>query len=307
MRSYRHQTPPPTPSSQLLPTCSNTMRSDCLQAPPQLPLPSSSRRARKRCVLIATRPTPNTLFPAIPDVLKHKTFSLPPYGPRIPTCLDASLPQERTSGDVDDHVLDLGVEIESVGTKLPAPPALLEPAPGRGRVDHVVAVDEHCARLQCMRHPMRTLYIVRPHAGDESVNRVVRLRDQVLLALERDGCQDRSKDLLLRDPHRAVDVGEHGGLHEVAGAETVHALATGHEPRALFVADIDVAENAVQLRLRNERAHLSHGIDAGADVQILDCLGQLVDHVVVDLLLDEQSRSGRADLALVEKDAEKRT
>src|SRR5450759_5106393 len=91
---------------------------------------------------------PNTLFPALPDVLKRKTFSLPPDGPRIPTCLDPSLRPERTSGDVDDDVLDLGVEIESVGTKLPAPPALLEPAPGRRRIDHVVAVDIHRARLQ---------------------------------------------------------------------------------------------------------------------------------------------------------------
>src|SRR5450759_5418631 len=63
---------------------------------------------------------------------------------------DRELPLTKRSADVDDHVLDLGIEIESVRAELPAPPALLEPAPRRRRVEHVVAVHIDGPRLQRM-------------------------------------------------------------------------------------------------------------------------------------------------------------
>src|SRR5207248_1221691 len=82
--------------------------------------------------------------------------------------------------------------------------------------DHVVAVHINGARLERMRHAMGAAHVLRPDTGHQSVDRAVRLRDQVVLVAERDRGDHRPEDLLARDTHLAVDIGEHGRFHEVA-------------------------------------------------------------------------------------------
>ena len=143
-----------------------------------------------------------------------------------------------------------------------------------------------------------------PHPGDEAVDRAVRLRDQVVFVAERDRGHDRAEDLLASDAHLAVDVGEDRRLDEVTRFEPLRAAAAREHPRPLLVAERDVAEHALHLRLRDQRAHLGDRVDARADARVLHRLEQLGEGLVVDLLLDEQPRAGGAHLALVEEDAE---
>ena len=136
---------------------------------------------------------------------------------------------------------------------------------------------------------MRALHVLRPHAGGESVDGVVGFGDEVLFIAERDGGHDRPEDLLLGDSHLPIDVGEHRRLDEVTVVETLRSLASGKQPRALLVARLDVTQNPLHLRFRNQRSHLAHWVDARPDPRFFDCLHQLVQRLVVDLLLNEKA------------------
>ena len=71
---------------------------------------------------------------------------------------------------------------------------------------------------------------------------------------------------------------------------------------ALLLAQVDVAEDLVHLLLRDLRALLGGRVERVADLALLGLLGQALDELLVDLLLDEQPAAGRAALAAVEVD-----
>src|SRR5438309_6182974 len=174
----------------------------------------------------------------------------------------ARAPTGRRSGDVDDYVLDLGVEVQRIGAQLPSPTALLVAAPGRDRVDHVVAVDVDGPGLESMGHAVSAPDVPRPHSRDQPVDRAVRFGDEVVLVAERDRRHHRPEDLLARDPHLAVDVGEDSRLDEIATLESLRLVAPDHQPRALLSPRADVAQHALHLRLGHQRAHLVYRVDA---------------------------------------------
>src|SRR5260370_42387457 len=93
---------------------------------------------------------------------------------------------EASSADVDDYVLQLRVEVQRVGPELPAPPALLETAPRGDRVDDVVAVHVNRARLERVRHAVRAAHVLRPHARDQAVHRILLLLNVVILVFVRE-------------------------------------------------------------------------------------------------------------------------
>src|SRR5207249_9585392 len=131
----------------------------------------------------------------------------PSAGTTITSCMAApssTATARLTSGDVDDHVLELGVQVQRVGPELPPPTALLVAAPGRDRVDDVVAVHVNGSSAKRVRDAVSARDVAGPHPGDQPVDRAVRLGDQVLLVAERDRGHDRAEDLLARDAHLAV-------------------------------------------------------------------------------------------------------
>ena len=138
---------------------------------------------------------------------------------------------------------------------LAAEAALLVAAERRGRVVDVVGVDPDGAGLEPRRDVVRLLDVARPDAGGEAVDRVVRARDRLVHVDELDRREHRSEDLLARDRHLGRDVREHRRLHEVAlaGAD-VGAAAAGDERRAFALRDLDVAQHALELALRRDRA-----------------------------------------------------
>ena len=83
--------------------------------------------------------------------------------------------------------------------------------------------------------------------------------DRVGLVVERDQAGHRAEDLVLRDAHAVVDVGEYRGHHEVAlrarASGSSGALEAAAEQRRAFLrAELDVAAHLRQVRLADHRA-----------------------------------------------------
>ena len=99
----------------------------------------------------------------------------------------------------------------------------------------VVAVDPDGSGLERARNLMRAANIVGPDRSGEAVGRVVALQDRVVLVLERNHRGDGSEDLLARDPHVVLHVGEDGRIDEVALA--VRTVTAERRLRAFLLAD----------------------------------------------------------------------
>src|SRR6478609_8900724 len=79
----------------------------------------------------------------------------PASGPTRPSA-------ENPSGEVDEDVLRLGVEVERAHPELPPDPGHLVAAERRLRVDGAVRVDRDDARLESLRRPQRLADVAAP-------------------------------------------------------------------------------------------------------------------------------------------------
>ena len=86
----------------------------------------------------------------------------------------------------------------------------------------------------------------------QAVLGVVGDRQRVVEVLRLDHGQHRSEDLFLREACHRVDIGDHGGLDEVAVAR--RALAAGDQA-AFLLADLDVIEDRLHGAFVDHRAH----------------------------------------------------
>src|SRR5690349_13441211 len=132
--------------------------------------------------------------------------------PRMTGCVRVlNLEPERIEGlrrGRDENGLRLEVELERVEPELAAEPRLLVAAerdPRKGGVRHV---DPDLAGLDAGREPVAARRVAGPHGRHQTVLRVVRDPDCVFLVFERGDRDDRPEDLLLRDDHAVVDLGE---------------------------------------------------------------------------------------------------
>src|SRR5204862_115589 len=83
----------------------------------------------------------------------------------------------------------------------------------------------------------------------------------------------------------------------------VRAPAAGDERRAFLLRRLDVAQVGLELLLRRNRAKSRLRIHRISGRHLLRARSDLVDEFVLDRFVDEQPRSGRADLALAVNDA----
>ena len=120
---------------------------------------------------------------------------------------------------------------------------------------------------------------------------------------------DRPEDLLLRDPHLVVDVDEHRRL-EVVAARVLLALgllAAAEHLRAFLLADLDVrCDTRSNCSCDTSGPSCVIGSNGSPMRIALRARDQLLDELVVDLLVHEDARARRADLAAVGEDAEHR-
>src|SRR5205085_2136696 len=105
--------------------------------------------------------------------------------------------------------------------------------------------------------------------------------------------------------HVILDVVEEGRLHEEAAA--AEPASAGHEPGSLALPQVHIAKNLIHLLLRHLRPLFGGWLQRVADLALAGQLGEALDEVAVDFLLDEQPAAGGATLAAVEIDGVKST
>lgn len=138
--------------------------------------------------------------------------------------------------------------------------------------------------------------------GGQAVVGVVGELEGLRLVLELGDGADGAEDLFLHDLHVGADVGEDGGLDEVALVAV--AGAAGLDSGALVGAGLDVAHDAVELQLGDLGALEGLGVEGIADLVGLGARLERREELVVDILLDEDAGAGAAALAVVVVDAE---
>src|SRR5215468_9358473 len=143
---------------------------------------------------------------------------------------------------------------------------LLIAAEGRAEEMLRYVVDPHEARLHGSRRAMRGDEIIGPDRAGQPVFDLIYLRQHLLLIAPFENGENRAEDLFLADAHVHGHVGEHRGLDvEALGEQRVaRPLATTQKPRAVLFAGLDVAEDAIVLRLAHDRAHGGRGIGRNA-------------------------------------------
>ena len=113
---------------------------------------------------------------------------------------------------------------------------------------------------------------------------------------------DRAEDFFLSDLHVVLNIGENGGLDEVAFV--ADTIAAGEELGFFGFAGIDVAHDFVELVLVDLRTLFGIFVEGIADGALLGAGDGFLDEFVVALFFDEEARAGAAALTLIEEECE---
>jgi len=99
------------------------------------------------------------------------------------------------------------------------------------------------------------LRIGRLDRAGQAVGGIIGDAHRIVIVLIGNDNQHGAEDFFLGDAHRIVDVGEQGRLDVVAAAFRERRFAARHQPGSFRLADFDIVQHAVELRLRHHRAH----------------------------------------------------
>lgn len=206
------------------------------------------------------------------------------------------------SVELDSNGLVLCVVGQSSLAELSADAGLLVTTEGELVVEHVVAVDPDGTGSERVGDAEGGVEVLGVDGGGKTVRGVVSELDDILLILELGDGTDGAEDLLLHDLHVGLDVGEDGGLDEVTlVAET---LTTRLDGGTFVLAGLDVAHDTVVLELRNLRTLEGLLVEGVANLVLLSALLEGLEELVVDGLLDKDTGTGAAALAVVVVDTE---
>src|SRR4051794_21823176 len=166
-----------------------------------------------------------------------------------------------SAGSGDGDGLQLEVAVEALAPHLPADAARLDAAERCGRIHAVRLVHPERPGADPAGEVQPAVGARGPDRAGEGVVGVVGDAHGVSLVVVRDDGQHRAEDLLLRDPHPVVDVGEQRWCDVPTAVEAVrHLLPADHEPGALVLAGRDVAADPLLLALSDQRADLGRGV-----------------------------------------------
>lgn len=166
----------------------------------------------------------------------------------------------------------------------------------------LTAVDPDSTSSEVVADADGSVEVLGVDGGGKTVVGVVAELDNLIFGGELGDSADRAEDLLPHDLHVRLDVGEDGGLDEVA-LVTV-ALAANLDSSTLLLTGLDVAHDAVILKLADLGALEGLVVEGVTDLVLGGALLEGLDELVVDTLLDVDTRTGAASLAVVEVDTE---
>src|SRR4029453_2061038 len=203
----------------------------------------------------------------------------------------------------DQQVLGLLVVVEHHLVRLAADARLLVAAErGVGRV-RLGVVNPDPTGLDPASDAVRGVGVARPNPGAQAEHRVVGDLQGLVEVLERGDGHDGAEDLLLENPHPVVAL-EDGRLDVVAVFQAAEdpAVATGEHPRPFGGADVDVAEDFLQLPLACLRADHRRRVERVTGHNGLHSLQRPRHELVVDGAVDQRSGRARAHLALIQRE-----
>lgn len=134
-------------------------------------------------------------------------------------------------------------------------------------------------------------------SGGETVSGVVGKVNDLSLVLELGNSADGAENLLLHDLHVGADVGEDGGLDEVT--LVTETLTTDLDGGTLVLTGLDVAHDTVVLELRDLGTLEGLLVEGVTDLVLLSSLLEGSEELVVDGLLDKDTGTSTAALAVV--------
>src|SRR4051812_6212550 len=134
-------------------------------------------------------------------------------------------------------------------------------------------------------------------AGGESESGVVRHGERFVVVLDADHRGDRAEDFLAVDRHRLRRLREECGLEVEPLGCALQARAAGGELRAFLLAELDVLQVLVELRLVDDRADVRAFLHRIVDLQILHFRRQRGHELVVNSFSDDEPAGSRAALS----------
>src|SRR6516225_8920258 len=132
--------------------------------------------------------------------------------------------------------------VETLDAELASDAGVIDPAPGRGRIEAVMIVAPDDAGLHGRCHAMGTCHVAGPDRRCEPEWRIVCKPQRVRLVGKARHRGERSEHLLLEYSHVASHIAKHGRPDEVAVlvARDFCARAAGQETRAILAAETAV-------------------------------------------------------------------
>lgn len=137
------------------------------------------------------------------------------------------------------------------------------------------------------------------HSRDQAVLSRIGSLDGFIDSLKLKNVHNRAEDLLLRDLHIVCDVREDSRLHEEAGP--VNPLASAHELGALFFTALNQRENLIDLDFGYLRSALDSFLEGISDFSVLGGLNSFLHEGVIDIFMDEGSRTSHTNLPTVKE------
>jgi hypothetical protein len=167
-------------------------------------------------------------------------------------------------------------------------------------VDHVVAVHPYGTSTEVVGDTNGSVQVGGVNSSRKAVGSVVGSLDDLFFCAELGNGADRAEDLLLHDLHVWLNIGEDGGLDEISLLSV--SLTTDLDLGTSLLALFNITHDTVILKLRDLWALKGITLEWVANLVLL-CAGlESLHKFVVDAVLDIDTGSSAAALAVVEKD-----
>src|ERR1700739_3989203 len=155
------------------------------------------------------------------DTFRPSAFTVSSSTKDFPSCFKTAPNASKLQLDGDGF--DFRVVRQPVFAEFAADARLLVAAKWRGRVEHVITIYPNRAGAYAIGDGMSLGDVLGPDRCGKAIKRLIgALNDPVEILEFQDG-HDRTEDFFLRDLHVVFNIGEDGGLDEVA--LVAHALA----------------------------------------------------------------------------------
>jgi len=188
--------------------------------------------------------------------------------------------------NLDDNRFHLRILLQGFLTKLLAKAGLLESPKGSLGGTRIPTVDPDAAPSDVVSDSHRLVDVIRHDPRSKTVHGRIGSLDDLMHVLELDQALHRAKDLIRGNLHVVGDVRENGRLDEEAFVSDTRSA--GLELGALLLAELDVAENLLELGVINLGSllgpwgeHVPHDPAGGRRLALLK-------ELVLDGLLDER-------------------